>query len=248
MLTLSSISLTRTAQLEKYNAMVRENTYRWTKNTTSKVGELFGFYFYSKFIRIHEIIEANDVLVLTHQIIEISWDEWVKLNGPKVTKTKQYDLIHYPLLKSKLYQLKSIDKYFKKVNFETTYLEIPCAKIIKKLINNLNKEVDYEKTLWELIYCDCDFGNIYSIWKNREKLLLNIGFYRNNCKLYKPLYDFREIAIQYNKWCPYIKEKFEIDNGKITKYNGIKKDYHFLDSKEILWNYYEKSKSKSNLD
>jgi hypothetical protein len=49
----------------------------------------------------------------------------------------------------------------------------------------------------------------------------------------------------YNKWTPYIKEKFEIVNGKISKYNGIKKYYQFLDSKEILWNYEETSMSMS---
>jgi predicted nuclease with TOPRIM domain len=39
----------------------------------------------------------------------------------------------------------------------------------------------------------------------------------------------------------YLKEKFEIDNNKIIKYNGIKKEYKFLDSKSIKWEYYERS-------
>ena len=110
MLSLYPISLTHNKQLERYNEMARSKTYRW-KGTNSKRGDLFGFYFYGKFIRIHEIMDCQDLLILTQQLIEISWEEWVYLNGPKVTKTKQYDLIHYPLLDSKLVQLKkSIDK------------------------------------------------------------------------------------------------------------------------------------------
>jgi len=248
MLTLFSIGLTHNKQLEKYNEMNRSKTYRW-KSNTSKNGDLFGFYFYGKFIRIHEIIESKDILILTQQLIEISWEEWIYLNGPKVTKTKIYDLIHYPLLKSKLFQIKEkikIEKIekIKMVDFKEPLLEVPCSKIMKKFIINLNKEVDYDGTLWYIIYCLTEFGNVSTIWKRREKFLLNNGSYQNNCDIYprKILNDYRIIGQQYGKWLSYIKEKFEIDiHGQITKYNGIKKDYMFLDSKSIKWYYYEKS-------
>lgn len=241
MLTLFSIGLTHNKQLEKYNEMNRSKSYRW-KSATSKKGDLFGFYFYGKFVRIHEIIESKDILILTQQLIEISWEEWLFLNGPKVTKTKLYDLIHYPLLKSKIFQIKKVND--KRVVFnDQVFIEVPCAKIMKRFINNLNKEVDYDGTLWQIIYfLNNDYGNVSNIWKRRDKLLLNIGFYENNSDIYprKILKDYREIAEKYDKWNEYIKEKFEYDNGRITKYNGIKKEYIFLDSKSIKWNYYEK--------
>ena len=243
-LTLSSISLTHNKQLDKYNEMARLKTYRWKSSQNHKKGELFGFYFYGKFIRIHEIIDSNELLILTQQLIEISWDEWLHLNGPKVTKTKQYDLINYPLLESKLSQLKiNVDK---KVIFkEQIQIEIPTAKIMKRFINNLNKEVEYDATLWQIIYCLTNYGNNYNIWKRRDKLLLNVGYYQNNTDVYsrKILHDYRIIAQKYSKWNEYIKEKFEIINvdNRIVKYNGIKKEYHFLDSKLFKWEYYERS-------
>jgi hypothetical protein len=250
-LTLSSISLTHNKQLDKYNEMARLKTYRWncmqSQKQNHKKGELFGFYFYGKFIRIHEIIDSNDILILTQQLIEISWDEWLHLNGPKVTKTKQYDLINYPLLESKLSQLKinAINLVYKKVIFkeQIQIIEIPTAKIMKRFINNLNKEVDYDGTLWQIIYCLTNYGNNYNIWKRRDKLLLNVGYYQNNTDIFsgKILYDYRNIAQEYNKWNEYIKEKFEIIDNKIVKYNGIKKEYHFLDSKLFKWEYYERS-------
>jgi hypothetical protein len=130
----------------------------------------------------------------------------------------------------------------KRVEFKEPLFEVPCAKIMKRFINNLNKEVDYDGTLWQIIYCLTNYGNVSTIWKRREKLLLNIGFHENNVDIYprKLLKDYREIAEKYGKWNKYIKEKFEYDNGRITKYNGIKKEYIFLDSKSIKWNYYEK--------
>ena len=244
MLSLYPISLTHNKQLERYNEMARSKTYRW-KGTNSKRGDLFGFYFYGKFIRIHEIMDCQDLLILTQQLIEISWDEWVYLNGPKVTKTKQYSLINYPLLESKLSKLciNNLDT-FKKVEFKEPFVEVPCAKIMKRFINNLNKEVDYDGTLWQIIYCLTNYGNVSSIWKRREKLLLNIGYYQNNSDIYSGiiLNDFRIIAEKYGKWNQYIKEKFEINNNKITKYDGIKKEYLFLDSKSIKWYYYEHTK------
>ena len=248
MLILTSISLTHNKQLDKYNEMVRTKTYRFKSSQNNKKGDLFGFYFYGKFVRIHEIIDSNDILILTQQLIEIPWTEWLSLNGPKVTKTKQYDLINYPLLNSKLFQLKKEIKE-KRVDFNDQLLiEVPCAKIMKRFINNLNKEVDYDSTLWEIIYCltNCDYGNVCGIWKRRDKLLLNYGFHENNVDIYprKILKDYREIAETYGKWYNYINEKFEYDNGRITKYNGIKKDYLFLDNKSIKWDYYEKSSSK----
>jgi len=224
---LSSISLTHNKQLDKYNEMVRSKTYRWNVTNANK-GELFGFYFYGKFVRIHEIIESKDLLILTQQILEISWDEWLSLNGPKVTKTKKYDLIHYPLLDSKLSknQLNIRYKHDNHVEFKEPLIEVPCAKIMKRFINNLNKEVDYDGTLWQIIYClNNNIENIYNIWKRREKLLLNVGYYENNCAIYsrKILKDYRIIAQEYGKWNYYIKEKFEIVNNYIIKYNGIKK-------------------------
>ncbi len=245
-LTLSSISLIHNKQLEKYNEMTRSKTYRWKTSTSYKKGQLFGFYFYGKFIRIHEIIDTTDILLLTQQLIEISWTEWLCLNGPRVTKTKQYDLIHYPLLDTKLFQLKKAND--KKVEFnEQVLIEVPSAKIMKRFTNNLNKEVDYDGTLWQIIYClTDDYGNVSTIWKRRDKLLLNIGFHENNSDIYprKILKDYREIAEKYGKWREYIKEKFEYDNGRIIKYNGIKKDYLFLDNKSIKWDYYERSSDK----
>jgi hypothetical protein len=245
-LTLSSISLTHNKQLEKYNEMTRSKTYRWNLTTQTrchKKGELFGFYFYGKFIRIHEIIESNDILILTQQLIEISWNEWLSLNGPKVTKTKQYDLINYPLLDSILSKLTKLNKD-KHVEFKEPFIEVPCAKIMKRFINNLNKEVEYDGTLWQIIYCLNNYHNIYNIWKHRDKLLLNNGFYQNNCDIYPRiiLKDYRIIAQKYGKWSHFINEKFEINDGKIVKYDGIKKEYVFLDSKSIKWDYYEKSK------
>ena len=244
-LTLSSISLTHNKQLDKYNEMARLKTYRWKSSQQNKKGDLFGFYFYGKFIRIHEIIDTNEILLLTQQLIEISWNEWLSLKGPIVTKTKQYDLINYPLLDSKLFQLKREIKD-KKVEFKEPFVEVPTAKIMKRFINNLNKEVEYDGTLWQIIYClpNTDYGNVSSIWKRRDKFLLNFGFYENNVDIYprKILKDYRYIAEEYGKWSEYIKEKFEINhNYKITKYNGIKKEYMFLDSKSIKWDYYERS-------
>ena len=238
-ITLSSISLTHNKQLERYNEMARSKRYRW-KSESSK-GNLFGFYFYGKFIRIHEIIESKEILILTQQLIEISWEEWLYLNGPKVTKTKHYDLINYPLLESKLSKITRSKK--PQVQFKEPLLEVPTAKIMKRFMNNLNKEVDYDSTLWGIIYCLTPFGNSFGIWKRRDKLLLNIGYYKNNSEIYprRILKDYRIIAQYYGKWLPYIKEKFEIIDGKIVKYNGIKKDYVFLDSKSIKWDYYEKS-------
>jgi hypothetical protein len=241
-LTLSSISLIHNKQLDKYNEMTRSKTYRWKTSTAYKKGQLFGFYFYGKFVRIHEIIDTNDILLLTHQLIEISWNEWLSLKGPIVTKTKQYDLINYPLLDSILFQIKKEEK---KVEFnEQVMIEVPCAKIMKRFINNLNKEVDYDGTLWQIIYCLTNYGNVSSIWKRREKLLLNVGYYQNNSDIYPGniLNDFRIIAEKYGKWNYYTKEKFEINNNKITKYDGIKKEYLFLDSKSIKWYYYEHTK------
>ena len=244
-ITLSSISLTHNKQLERYNEMARSKTYRW-KSESSK-GNLFGFYFYGKFIRIHEIIESKEILILTQQLIEISWEEWLYLNGPKVTKTKHYSLIHYPLLESKLSKLCKISKISElskpSVQFKEPLLEVPTAKIMKRFINHLNKEVDYDSTLWGIIYCLTPFGNLFGIWKRRDNLLLNIGCYKNNSEIYpkRILNDYKIIAQHYGKWLPYIKEKFEIIDNKIVKYNGIKKDYIFLDSKSIKWDYYERS-------
>lgn len=245
-LILSSISLTHNKQLDKYNEMVRSKTYRWNVTNAHK-GDLFGFYFYGKFVRIHEIIESKDLLILTQQILEISWNEWLSLNGPKVTKTKKYDLIHYPMLDSKLSKIQSNrEKNDKHVEFKEPLIEVPCAKIMKRFINNLNKEVEYDGTLWQIIYCLNHFHNIetiYNIWKRRDKLLLNVGYYENNCTIYPKiiLKDYRIIAENYGKWNHYIKEKFEVLNGHIMKYNGIKKEYLFLDSKSIQWEYYERS-------
>jgi hypothetical protein len=256
MLSLYPISLTHNKQLERYNEMARSKTYRW-KGTNSKRGDLFGFYFYGKFIRIHEIMDCQDLLILTQQLIEISWEEWVYLNGPRVTKTKQYDLIHYPLLESKLSKLcktyKTIEPIINTsisgvvdslVSFKEPLLEVPCAKIMKRFINNLNKEVEYDGTLWQIIYCLTNYGNVSTIWKRRDKLLLNVGYYQNNSDIYPGniLHDFRIIAEKYGKWSEYIKEKFEINNNKIIKYDGIKKEYLFLDSKSIKWYYYENTK------
>ena len=205
MLSLYPISLTHNKQLERYNEMARSKTYRW-KGTNSKRGDLFGFYFYGKFIRIHEIMDCQDLLILTQQLIEISWDEWVYLNGPKVTKTKQYDLIHYPLLESKLSKIckNSMDESIRKsleVSFKEPILEVPSAKIMKRFINNLNKEVEYDGTLWQIIYCLTNYGNVSSIWKRRDKLLLNVGHYQNNSDIYpgNVLNDFRIIAEKYGK-------------------------------------------------
>ena len=249
MLSLYPISLTHNKQLERYNEMARSKTYRW-KGTNSKKGDLFGFYFYGKFIRIHEIIDCQDLLILTQQLIEISWEEWVYLNGPRVTKTKQYDLINYPLLESKLSKICKIFKSIEpirntfEVSFKEPLLEIPCAKIMKRFINNLNKEVEYDGTLWQIIYCLTNYGNVSAIWKRREKLLLNLGYYQNNSDIYPGniLKDFRIIAEKYGKWSEYTKEKFEYNNNKITKYDGIKKEYKFLDSKSLKWHYYENTK------
>lgn len=246
MLTISSIALTHNKKLDKYNEMTRSKIYRWNADS-SKKGDLFGFYFYGKFIRIHEILESKEVLILTQELIEISWEEWVYLNGPKVTRTKQYNLINYPLLESKLFKLKNplteLKDKIKGVQFKEPIIEAPTSKIIKRLIQNLNKEVDYDGTLWNTIYCLINFDNVYQIWKRRDKLLLNYGFYQNNCDLYpkQVLKDYKIIAQQYNKWNDFIKEKFEKNNGKIVKYNGIKKQYVFMDSKDIKWDYYERS-------
>jgi len=238
-ITLSSISLTHNKQLERYNEMARSKTYRW-KSESSK-SNLFGFYFYGKFVRIHEIIESKEILILTQQLIEISWEEWLYLNGPKVTKTKHYDLIHYPLLESKLSRLTKLFKPI--VQFKEPIPQVPTAKIMKRFIYNLNKEVEYDSTLWGIIYYLTPFGNSFGIWKRRDDLLLNIGCYKNNCEIYpkKILNDYRIIAQTYGKWISYIKEKFEIIDNKIVKYNGIKKEYKFLDSKCIKWEYYERS-------
>jgi hypothetical protein len=248
-LTLFSISLTHNKQLEKYNEMSRTKTYRWKSSQNHKKGELFGFYFYGKFIRIHEILDINDLLILTQQLIEISWNEWLSLNGPKVTKTKQYDLINYPLLDSKLLQMKTVDK---KVIFkeQIQLVEVPTAKIMRRFINILNKEVEYDATLWQIIFCLTNYGNIYNIWKRRDKLLLNNGYYQNNVEHYprKILYDYRIIAQKCGKWHEYTKEKFEIIGNKIIKYNGIKKDYLFLDSKLLKWEYYERSCMSSDFN
>ena len=243
MITISSISLTHNKQLDKYNEMVRSKTYRWNISSTesNKKGHLFGFYFYGKFVRIHEIIDSNDILVLTQQLIEIPWNEWLSLNGPKVTKTKKYDLIHYPLLASILSKIKKE----KRVDFKEPFIEVPSAKIMKRFINKLNKEVEYDGTLWQIIYClNNNIENIYNIWKHRDKLLLNVGCYQNNCDVYSKhiLRDYRIIAQTYGKWLYFINEKFEINNGRIVKYDGIKKEYLFLDSKHIKWDYYERSK------
>lgn len=228
-ITLSSISLTHNKQLERYNEMTRSKTYRW-KSESSK-GNLFGFYFYGKFIRIHEIIESKEILILTQQLIEISWEEWLYLNGPKVTKTKHYSLIHYPLLESKLSKLSrcKICKVSVQVHFKEPLIEVPTSKIMKRFINYLNKEVDYDSTLWGIIYCLTPFGNLFGIWKRRDNLLLNIGSYQNNSEIYpkRILEDYRIIAQTYGKWTPYIKEKFEIIDDKIVKYNGIKKTIYF---------------------
>jgi hypothetical protein len=240
-ITLSSISLTHNKQLERYNEMARSKTYRWKSESK---GNLFGFYFYGKFVRIHEIIESKEILILTQQLIEISWEEWLYLNGPKVTKTKNYDLIHYPLLESKISKIIKMSENSKhRVQFNEPLLEVPSAKIMKRFINNLNKEVEYDATLWCIIYCLTNFGNISNIWKRRDNLLLNIGSYQNNSDIYprKILKDYRIIGQTYGKWIPYIKEKFEIHNNKIVKYNGIKKEYIFLDSKSIKWDYCERS-------
>jgi hypothetical protein len=248
MITLSSISLTHNKQLDKYNEMTRSKTYRWNLSNVDsnyhKKGDLFGFYFYGKFIRIHEILETTDILLLTHQLIEISWCEWLSLKGPKVTKTKKYDLINYPSLESFLSKITKLNE--KHVEFKEPMIEVPCAKILKRFINKLNKEVEYDGTLWQIIYCLNHFNNIetiYNIWKHRDKLLLNIGFYQNNCDIYprRILKDYRIIAQTYGKWSHFINEKFEINNGRIVKYDGIKKEYLFLDSKSIKWDYYEKS-------
>ena len=243
-LTLFSISLTHNKQLEKYNEMSRSKTYRWKSSHNHKRGELFGFYFYGKFIRIHEILDVNDILILTQQLIEISWDEWMSLNGPKATKTKQYDLINYPLLDSKLSKLVQIN-IDKKVIFkeQIQLIEVPTAKIMRRFINNLNKEVEYDATLWQIIYCLTNYGNNYNIWRRRDKLLLNNGYYQNNVDIYprKILQDYRIIAQKCGKWQEYIKEKFEMVGNKIVKYNGIKKEYLFLDSKLLKWEYYERS-------
>ena len=242
MITISSISLTHNKQLDKYNEMTRTKSYRWNVSSTdsNKKGDLFGFYFYGKFIRIHEIIESKEILILTQQLKEISWSEWLSLNGPRVTKTKKYDLIHYPLLESMLSKFKKE----KHVEFKEPFIEVPCAKIMKRFITNLNKEVDYDGTLWQIIYC-LNVENIYNIWKRRDKLLLNVGCYQNNCTIYSKniLRDYRIIAETYGKWRHFIHEKFEINNGRIFKYDGIKKDFLFLDSKSIKWDYYEKTKS-----
>ena len=140
-LTLSSISLTHNKQLEKYNEMTRSKTYRWNTQSKTPYKGLFGFYFYGKFVRIHEILETNDVLILTQQLIEISWLDWLALNGPKVTKTKQYDLINYPLLDSKLFQLK---KEGIKVQFnEQVLIEVPCAKIMEMSLLYGKEERNY---------------------------------------------------------------------------------------------------------
>lgn len=248
-LTLSSISLTSNKHLNKYNEMTRSKTYRWSSSQNHKNGDLFGFYFYGKFIRIHEIIECNDILILTQQLIEISWSDWLSLNGPKVTKTKQYDLIHYPLLDSKLVQLKREIKEIKKVEFKLPLIESPCSKIMKRFITNINKEVEYDGTLWQIIYCLTPYGNVSTIWRRRNKLLLNIGFYENNSDIYpgKILKDYREIAQKYGKWNEYVKEKFEIiyDNSfRIKKYDGIKKEFIFMDDKSIKWDYYERSSER----
>ena len=244
-LTLFSISLTHNKQLEKYNEMSRSKTYRWKSSHNHKRGELFGFYFYGKFIRIHEILDVNDILILTQQLIEISWDEWISIKGPKATKTKQYDLINYPLLDSKLSKLVQLNVIDKKVIFkeQIQLIEVPTAKIMRRFINNLNKEVEYDATLWQIIYCLTNYGNNYNIWRRRDKLLLNTGYYQNNVDIYsrKILYDYRIIAQKCGKWYDYINEKFEIVDNKIVKYNGIKKEYLFLDSKLLKWEYYERS-------
>ena len=132
----------------------------------------------------------------------------------------------------------------KHVEFKEPLIESPCAKIMKRFIHKLNKEVEYDGTLWQIIYClNNNIENIYNIWKRRDKLLLNIGCYQNNCDIYSKniLRDYRIIGESYGKWRHFINEKFEINNGRIVKYDGIKKDYLFLDSKSIKWEYYERS-------
>jgi hypothetical protein len=86
---------------------------------------------------------------------------------------------------------------------------------MKRFIHKLNKEVEYDGTLWQIIYClNNNIEYIYNIWKRRDNLLLNVGCYQNNCDLYSKhiLSDYKIIAQTYGKWFYFINEKFEISN------------------------------------
>jgi hypothetical protein len=128
--------------------------------------------------------------------------------------------------------------------------------------SGLVEPTEYDYTCKDAKLYQMNKDEVYKTWKNQvinEKVngwcytpldkvkqrLNSTGYHQNNVDIYsrKILHDYRMIAQKCGKWYEYIKEKFEIIDNKIVKYNGIKKDYIFLDSKSIKWDYYERSTS-----
>jgi superfamily II DNA or RNA helicase len=98
-LTITPISAARdrSSALDHYTELVENHVWKWNDGVhkSSVVGDGFAFFFYKQRLVFHRILdikgpehrlpswgESNrNVVILTPPLFEISWDEWISLNG-----------------------------------------------------------------------------------------------------------------------------------------------------------------------
>jgi superfamily II DNA or RNA helicase len=98
-LTITPISAARdrSSALDHYNELAENHVWKWNDGVhkSSAVGDGFAFFFYKQKLVFHRILDikgpehrlpswgesTRNVVILTPPLFEISWDEWISLNG-----------------------------------------------------------------------------------------------------------------------------------------------------------------------
>jgi hypothetical protein len=178
----------------------------------------------------------------------------------------------YKTICGHLFHHSCIHKSIKKSNdcpYCRKELQTPSACCIYEIINSIMIQSDYASMLETGFYAeiedkDCYFtkteDTLYFImyifaseWEciNHTRTLLSLFKYQNNIRFYpkKILKDYRQIAEDYDRWCDFGHDNYElnIDTNKIEDYiSGNKRQPNsvILMNKAFEWNLYEKEYEK----
>jgi hypothetical protein len=179
---------------------------------------------------------------------------------------------NYKTICGHLFHHNCIHKSMKKSNdcpYCRKELQTPSATCIYEIINSIMIQSDYAYMLETGFYAeikdeDCYFTKIEdtlyfimyifaSEWEciNHTRTLLSIFKYQNNIRFYpkKILADYRQIAEEYDRWCDFGHDNYELnlDTNKIEDYisgNKRKPNSVLLMNKSIEWKLYEEEYEK----
>ena len=109
-----------------YDELCTTNQWRWSdgKHNSSKVGNLFAFYFHKQKVVFHRIVDikgadhkyhewsytggqTRNILLLSEPLHTIAWDEWVALHGPQ-SRMSTYTTAHLEKNRPLLYDHLSV--------------------------------------------------------------------------------------------------------------------------------------------